>query len=108
MVSAAKWPLSPGASFWRADGRKAENASVCNGRGALRLTPVNLAPALITFYQKYIRPVLPKTCRFEPSCSEYAEQAILKHGFIKGVFKGLMRIFRCHPFSGRSGYDPLV
>ncbi|MDP2043541.1 MAG: membrane protein insertion efficiency factor YidD [Candidatus Omnitrophota bacterium] len=74
----------------------------------MRLTLINLAPALITFYQKYIRPVLPKTCCFEPSCSEYARQAILKHGFIKGVFKGLTRISRCHPFSGRSGYDPLV
>ncbi|MFA4854788.1 MAG: membrane protein insertion efficiency factor YidD [Candidatus Omnitrophota bacterium] len=72
------------------------------------MKPVNLAPALITAYQKYIRPVLPATCRFEPGCSEYTKQAILKYGIIKGVLKGLTRIFRCHPFSGRSGYDPLV
>jgi len=74
----------------------------------LRLTLVAFGLALIAVYQKYIRPVLPVTCRFEPSCSEYAKQAILKYGIIKGVFKGLTRIFRCHPFSGRSGYDPLV
>ncbi|MCK9430745.1 MAG: membrane protein insertion efficiency factor YidD [Candidatus Omnitrophica bacterium] len=63
---------------------------------------------LIAVYQKYVRPAMPVSCRFEPSCSEYAKQAILKYGLIKGVCKGLTRILRCHPFSGRSGYDPLT
>ncbi len=62
----------------------------------------------IKLYQKYLRPSLPGVCRFTPSCSEYTAQAILKYGFIKGVFKGLTRILRCHPFSGQSGYDPLI
>ncbi|MDD5465607.1 MAG: membrane protein insertion efficiency factor YidD [Candidatus Omnitrophica bacterium] len=64
--------------------------------------------ALIALYQGYVRPAIPACCRFEPSCSEYAKQAILKYGLTKGVFKGLIRILRCHPFSGRSGYDPLI
>ncbi|TAM42209.1 membrane protein insertion efficiency factor YidD [bacterium] len=63
---------------------------------------------LITVYQKHLRTILPETCRFEPGCSEYTKQAISKYGIIKGVFKGLTRISRCHPFSGRSGYDPLI
>jgi len=64
--------------------------------------------ALIAFYQRYVRPAIPVCCRFEPSCSEYAKQAILKYGLMKGVFKGLVRILHCHPFSKRSGYDPLI
>ncbi|MDD5691580.1 MAG: membrane protein insertion efficiency factor YidD [Candidatus Omnitrophica bacterium] len=63
---------------------------------------------LITAYQRYLRSILPETCRFEPGCSEYTKQAISKYGIIKGVSKGLTRISRCHPFSGRSGYDPLI
>ena len=70
--------------------------------------PANLAVYLIDAYQKYVRRVIPATCRFEPGCSDYTKQAILKYGFIKGVCKGLTRILRCHPFSGRSGYDPLT
>ncbi|MFA5005370.1 MAG: membrane protein insertion efficiency factor YidD [Candidatus Omnitrophota bacterium] len=59
------------------------------------------------FYQRYLRPALPCSCRFSPSCSEYTKLAIIKYGFSKGVFKGIKRLLRCHPFSGRSGYDPL-
>ena len=67
-----------------------------------------LALRAIHLYQKYIRPSLPGVCRFTPSCSEYTCQAILKYGFIKGVFKGGARILRCQPFCGRPAYDPLV
>jgi len=75
---------------------------------ALHLKLRNPALLLIEIYQRQIRPLLPDSCRFEPSCSEFTKQAILKYGFIKGVFKGLTRILRCHPFSKQSGYDPLV
>ncbi|MCX5695905.1 MAG: membrane protein insertion efficiency factor YidD [Candidatus Omnitrophica bacterium] len=69
------------------------------------LTRVSLG--LIKAYQVYLRGYLPASCRFSPSCSEYTRQAILKYGFWRGSFKGSRRLLACHPFSGRSGYDPL-
>lgn len=62
---------------------------------------------LIELYQRFIRVYLPNTCRFVPSCSEYTKEAVLKYGFWKGAIKGAARLLRCHPFSGRSGDDPL-
>ncbi|MDD5567803.1 MAG: membrane protein insertion efficiency factor YidD [Candidatus Omnitrophica bacterium] len=62
---------------------------------------------LIKIYQSCIRGFLPASCRFNPTCSEYTRQAIIKYGFFKGSIKGLKRILICHPFSGKSGYDPL-
>lgn len=68
----------------------------------------NLAQVLIGFYQRYSRIVIPASCRFNPTCSEYAKQAIEKYGFLKGGLKGLNRILHCHPFSGKAGYNPLI
>lgn len=61
--------------------------------------------ALIRMYQKTSR-FRPPTCRFTPTCSEYARQAIEKHGVIRGVVMGSWRILRCNPFN-RGGYDPV-
>ncbi|MBI4706755.1 MAG: membrane protein insertion efficiency factor YidD [Candidatus Omnitrophica bacterium] len=63
---------------------------------------------LIVFYQRYLRVGIPRSCRFEPSCSEYALEALTRYGLFKGGLKALRRILSCHPFSGKSGYDPLV
>lgn len=60
----------------------------------------------IIFYQKVISPLTPPSCRFTPTCSEYARQAILKHGPIKGLGLAIWRILRCNPWGG-SGYDPV-
>ncbi|MCH5220156.1 MAG: membrane protein insertion efficiency factor YidD [Muribaculaceae bacterium] len=60
----------------------------------------------IRFYQLAISPVLPKSCRFSPTCSAYALEAIKKHGPIKGLWLAVKRIGRCHPWGG-SGYDPV-
>jgi hypothetical protein len=60
----------------------------------------------IRFYQFAISPLLGPSCRFTPTCSEYAKQAILKHGPIKGLGLAIWRIFRCNPWGG-SGYDPV-
>lgn len=60
----------------------------------------------IKFYQKILSPMKPKTCRFYPSCSEYAVQAVQKYGVVKGLFKAIARILRCHPFNP-GGYDPV-
>lgn len=53
---------------------------------------------LLRAYRRLISPILPRSCRFEPSCSEYARLAILRHGPLKGTFKAAGRILRCHPF----------
>ena len=60
----------------------------------------------ILFYQRCISPLTPPTCRFRPTCSEYARQAIVKHGPFKGMYLAVRRILRCHPWGG-SGYDPV-
>ena len=62
--------------------------------------------ALIRFYQRQISPWFPRRCRFSPTCSQYALEAIQVHGAAKGVFLALKRILRCNPlFPG--GYDPV-
>ena len=60
----------------------------------------------IRFYQAAISPYTPATCRFKPTCSEYARQALIKHGPIKGLALAVWRILRCNPWGG-SGYDPV-
>jgi hypothetical protein len=66
----------------------------------------NLLLFIIRFYQKKISSFLPNSCRFYPTCSEFAYQTIEKYGAIKGIYLFLKRILKCHPFS-EGGYDPL-
>ncbi|MFZ2445957.1 MAG: membrane protein insertion efficiency factor YidD [Syntrophobacteraceae bacterium] len=61
---------------------------------------------LIRIYQYFISPLLPTACRFHPSCSAYAHEAITLHGVPKGIYLGLRRILRCHPFHP-GGHDPV-
>ena len=60
----------------------------------------------IKLYRKFISPILPQSCRFTPSCSEYAIEAIDKFGAIRGTILATYRILRCNPFC-RGGYDPV-
>ncbi|MBQ7419119.1 MAG: membrane protein insertion efficiency factor YidD [Prevotella sp.] len=60
----------------------------------------------IRFYQVAISPLLGPSCRFTPTCSEYAKQALIKHGPVKGLYLAIWRILRCNPWGG-SGYDPV-
>jgi putative membrane protein insertion efficiency factor len=62
---------------------------------------------LINIYQGYIKTLFPPSCRFTPSCSDYAKQAIIKYGCIKGGFRAGKRLLLCHPLSGKAGYYPL-
>ena len=62
--------------------------------------------ALIAFYRTCISPLLPPTCRYTPTCSQYAKEAIQKYGPFKGGWLAFKRILRCNPFGG-SGYDPV-
>ncbi|MCC8037210.1 MAG: membrane protein insertion efficiency factor YidD [Bacteroidales bacterium] len=60
----------------------------------------------IRFYQLAISPMLPQSCRYVPTCSQYAIEALQKHGALKGSWLAIKRICRCHPWGG-SGYDPV-
>jgi len=62
--------------------------------------------AMIRAYQLLIRPILPPSCRFYPSCSHYAAEAVALHGPGHGSWLALRRLLRCHPWGG-SGYDPV-
>jgi hypothetical protein len=60
----------------------------------------------ITLYQYLFSSWLPPTCRFTPTCSQYAKEALKRHGFIQGTFLASKRLLRCHPFHA-GGYDPV-
>ena len=62
--------------------------------------------SIIRFYKKFISPALPDSCRFYPTCSEYAAAAVEKYGILKGSIKSIYRIIRCNPFN-KGGYDPV-
>ena len=71
------------------------------------VTIIARAAALaLLVYHKILSPMLPRACRFYPSCSVYAAQAMQKYGLVKGSLLGLRRMGRCHPRSG-GGYDPV-
>lgn len=61
---------------------------------------------LIVLYQRFVSPLKGPTCRFRPTCSDYAAEAIERYGLLRGGMLALRRLIRCHPFS-RGGYDPL-
>lgn len=63
--------------------------------------------ALIRFYQRSISPYTPASCRFTPTCSQYALEAITKYGALKGGWLALKRLLRCHPFYKGDPFDPV-
>ena len=72
----------------------------------LRQLTVSLLILPIRMYQLFISPWLPPACRYVPTCSQYAIEALRKHGPFKGLWLAVKRILRCHPWGG-SGYDPV-
>jgi putative membrane protein insertion efficiency factor len=66
--------------------------------------------AILAFYRYWLSPAIhalfPSGCRYQPTCSQYASEAIAMHGALRGGFMALRRLLRCHPF-GRGGYDPV-
>ena len=68
---------------------------------------VRLALFALRCYQAYLSVLFAGSCRFEPTCSQYAYQAIEAFGLPRGVWLGAKRLLRCHPFSGKFGYDPV-
>ena len=65
-----------------------------------------LALGLIRLYQMTLSQVMLPSCRYAPSCSQYTYEAIIKHGLAKGIWLGMKRLSRCHPFH-EGGYDPV-
>ncbi len=60
----------------------------------------------VRFYRRFLSPLKPRCCRFEPTCSQYALDALRTHGSLRGVWLTVRRILRCHPFC-EAGYDPV-
>jgi putative membrane protein insertion efficiency factor len=69
--------------------------------------PRALALALVAAYQKLVSPLMRPCCRFRPTCSSYAREALLQHGFWRGGWLALRRLLRCHPFHRGPYYDPV-
>jgi hypothetical protein len=67
---------------------------------------VRLLLGLVRGYQLFLRPLLPPACRYQPSCSVYATEALQRHGPVQGSWLAVRRICRCHPFHA-GGYDPV-
>ena len=78
----------------------------CEGVGQNMSVSVRAALAAIRGYQVLIRPLLHGSCRYLPTCSDYAAQSITKYGAFRGTWMGLKRLLRCHPFGG-AGLDPV-
>ena len=66
----------------------------------------SVAIFLLRFYKRFISPLLPPMCRFEPTCSVYTMQAVEKYGTLRGIWLGMRRLGRCHPFNP-GGWDPV-
>ena len=80
---------------------------MAQGRVAkLKDAPRTVVLVLVRFYRSYVSPLFPPTCRYVPTCSEYAMIALQKYGFIKGSWLAIKRICRCHPWHP-GGYDPV-
>ncbi|WP_238527749.1 membrane protein insertion efficiency factor YidD [Lentisphaera araneosa] len=62
---------------------------------------------IVWLYQKCLSPLFPPVCRFHPNCSNYSRQALSTHGFLRGFYLTIKRIFKCHPFYKGSNYDPV-
>ena len=74
--------------------------------GGIDLWPRRILASCVRGYQLAISPLLPPSCRFSPSCSQYALEAITRHGALKGTWLAARRLVRCHPFHP-GGFDPV-
>jgi len=72
-----------------------------------RSLPVRAALLALRFYKAYLSILFAGSCRFEPTCSRYAYEAIERFGMTRGIWLGLKRLLRCHPLSRKFGYDPV-
>jgi uncharacterized protein len=92
--------------FGQTQGRQASPLQTTVSTGE-RSFGVRTALFALSFYKAYLSVLFAGTCRYEPTCSRYAYEAIERFGVWRGGRLGLKRLLRCHPFSGRFGYDPV-
>ena len=92
----------------------ADGGFSASGEGAVSFSsnhpksvPIRAALFALSFYKAYLSAILAGTCRYEPTCSRYAYEAIERFGVLRGGWLALRRLLRCHPLSGRFGYDPV-
>lgn len=81
-------------------------AALVSGAPARPSAGARGAARALAFYKKFVSPLLPPACRFSPTCSEYAQQAVLRHGLRRGLALAARRLSRCHPFNA-GGHDPV-
>jgi putative membrane protein insertion efficiency factor len=82
-------------------------AETCaQSQGRLTTSGRRVVAGAIRFYQRAISPAFPPSCRYTPTCSEYTRQAVIQYGVFRGLWLGIKRLLRCHPFH-RGGYDPV-
>ena len=88
--------------------REGQGPPLQNSRSAGRRSfGVRAALFALSFYKAYLSVIFAGACRYEPTCSRYAYEAIERFGVLRGGWLGLKRLLRCHPLSGRFGYDPV-
>jgi putative membrane protein insertion efficiency factor len=102
--SVAAQLASPASSVGNAE---AGGASPASTQIKARSIPVRAALLALRFYKAYLSILFAGSCRFEPTCSRYAYEAIERFGVARGIWLGLKRLLRCHPLSRRFGYDPV-
>jgi uncharacterized protein len=110
MHSCAEPPVaSPDSTFGAASAGGARPAppQVAAIRGDERSIPIRGALFALRFYKAYLSVLFVGSCRFEPTCSRYAYEAIERFGVARGICLGLKRLLRCHPLSRTFGYDPI-
>jgi putative membrane protein insertion efficiency factor len=99
-------------SVTHASGRGAEGAwelAMVHDEPATSATPsvaARVAIALLGFYRRFISPALPRACRFYPTCSAYALEAVTRYGFLRGIRMAAIRLCKCHPLH-KGGFDPV-
>ena len=96
-------------AVWGADGgfSASGEGAVSSSSNRGRNVPVRVALFLLSVYRAYLSAIFAGTCRYEPTCSRYAYEAIERFGVMRGGWLGLRRLLRCHPLSRRFGYDPV-
>ncbi len=109
MHSCAESPVPPDSSVGAApaDGTSPAQPQVVAIQSEGRSIPVRGALFALRFYKAYLSVLFAGSCRFEPTCSRYAYEAIERFGVARGIWLGMKRLLRCQPLSRKFGYDPV-